>query len=104
MTKNEEIALYVSIVASLPDGYVRDILADLQPAVERAIENDLGHVDWRHWEKISAGLAEDCARIRGDALELGEQFNAKKREFDRLERELSELRSQARTVSRLVLS
>lgn len=104
LTKADELELYTKTVASLPDGYIRDILTDLQPCVERAVSNDLCQLDWRFWETCAVEAQEQCKTIRLEAKDLLDQFNAKKREVDRLQRELSELRSQARTVAQLCLS
>lgn len=44
MTKAQDKALLAKTVAKLPEGYTRDILSDLLPEMERAIDNDFAYI------------------------------------------------------------
>lgn len=41
MTKRDELTLYRNFYAQLPDGYLRDILADMDAYIERLMSADL---------------------------------------------------------------
>lgn len=43
MTKLQEVAKLDQIIASLEDGYLRDILSNSRDAIETAIRNDFTH-------------------------------------------------------------
>ena len=104
LSKSEEIELFSGIVATLPDGYVRDILTDLEPQIESAIRSDFGC--------ITADLQRDVAELRteretlqNDIKRLREQSESMLASFNRAQRTIRDAetlqRSLRETVSKI---
>lgn len=101
MSKAEEKVMLKQLVAKLPDGYVRDIMQDMQPEIERAIESDFGFVPFSQ-RRIESELH------RVEMLDARTKLDAVKREIRELEQKrnalengVSELRATIRQFAKL---
>ena len=75
LTKEQEMALLAKIVEQCPDGYVRDILRDIQPGIVDAIKDDLGFVDWRSGRQEVQKLKDEESALRNSIRELEKTRN-----------------------------
>lgn len=70
MTKAEELKMFAGLVAALPDGYIRDILTEAKPFIEREVSNDMATA-----EPIS-GLIAKRDELTADVKRLQDEAKA----------------------------
>ena len=104
LSKSEEIELFGRIVASCPDGYVRDILGSIRHEVERSIRNDL--IDVRINIQIEIGelqserdqLRNEVERLNTERESIRQQLNRALNDIRRAETLKTELRKTVQNI------
>jgi hypothetical protein len=101
MTKADEKALLAEMIEHCPDGYVKDILSDMQPEIERAITSDFGWVPvadrMRDLEEYRQAIENNKATVKT----LGYKIEELGRQTAVLENALRSLRTDAQRLARL---
>jgi len=101
LSKAEEMNLFRRIVADCPVGYVKSILLDILPEVDRAITSDFGFISFAEHQKAQA---EERAALQ-EMVNRTQALKAEVRDLlakrDLLDGGLTELRSMARRFAQL---
>lgn len=101
LSKAEEKALLGRMIAEVPAGYVRDILAGMQHEIEWAIDSDFGFVTigerFREMQEHKAEILEAEKKL----AELKAEIAQRERMRDTLEEGINELRSTIARYSRI---
>lgn len=102
MTKDDELALLDTFVAGLPDGYLRDILTDGRPAIERDIRNDMTAGTLSHLENLRRQASDDLAAVRKQLQAAQDELSRTMRQVNRANDALAELRTDAKRIAATV--
>lgn len=89
LSKAQEIAILGAVVAQLPDGYLRDILTDLKPEIERAIRTDWCAI-MTDFEQQRTAAESAAAEARKTAEKLTAAAERMQSEYNRAERRIAE--------------
>jgi hypothetical protein len=99
-TKTDELATYRQFVEALPDGYLRDLLADSLPSIEQAVRSDIAG-PW-----VLTDLLRAAAEARAKLADLQAKIATARQELDRIVRQhdaarakLAELRTTAQQIA-----
>jgi hypothetical protein len=99
LTKDAEIAHYRTFVAALPDGYLRDILRGTEDYVADLIRQDFCFpaIHLQQAERMS--LQAELKALHVDKARMEGELRTKRRELERLQEALADLRSTARKLA-----
>ena len=103
MTKTQEIESLRRFLDSMPDGYVRDILCPLLPAIATAVQNDLGWIHYNPHEqhRERRELEAQVIAAREQLREIETAAREAEKRTERAARELEEIRAAARSLARV---
>lgn len=99
MTKAQEKQLLQNTINTLPDGYVRDILADAKLEIERAIDSDFGFIPMRQRVNEMLDHAKAMAEATAKLHALKNEIWEMERTRTRLDNGINQLRSTARQLA-----
>ena len=95
LTKAQEKALLSDIVSKLPAGYVRDILTDMRPEVERAIDSDFGFIPFAQIARNNQEAQDQLIAERAELAKVKQQLEIVEHNHDVLRRELKRMANRA---------
>jgi len=99
LTKVEEKALLRKTIAKLPDGYVRDIIADMAIEIDNAIDNDFGFVNIALRRQQTEAHAEEMRIAKEKLAILNAEIREKESDLRHLQYGLDEIRDTIRKFS-----
>ena len=101
LTKSEEIELFSGIVETLSEGYIRDILKDLQPQIVDAVRNDFGFIT-ADLQRDVADLKTERETLQTEIKRLREQSESMLTSFHRAQRVMREAETLQRSLREIV--
>ena len=89
LTKAQEKEMLADIVSKLPAGYVRDILTEMRPEVERAIDSDFGFIPFAQIVRNNQEAQVQLTERRAELAKVTEKLGIAEYNHDVLRRELA---------------
>jgi len=101
LTKAEEKALLNEMIEGCPDGYVKDILTDMRPEIENAINSDFVYVDFAARRREATEHEAEMKKTRELLAVIKEEIRVKEQTIKRANNEINNLRSKFEEISRI---